>query len=136
VVLDDVLGLHALLAQAVEVLHQVADREVGRVALAAVAELAPVLERVVVGHVERAHLVADAAQRGLDEQVVGHGQARHQERRVGALGRGELARHLVEPLLGGLGRQAQAGALLGLELRELGLDALQRGRRGQAVMWA
>ena len=36
-----------------EVLHQVADREVGRVALAAVAELLADAERVVVGHVER-----------------------------------------------------------------------------------
>ena len=74
-----------LVAQVDQVLHQVADGEVRRVALAAVAELLAELERVVVGHVERQDLVAEAAQRALDEQVVRHREAADEERGVRAL---------------------------------------------------
>jgi hypothetical protein len=113
-----------LLAQAVEVLHQVADGEVRRVALAAVAVLAAVLERVGIRHVEGEDLVADAAERRLDEQVVRHRQAGDQDRGVLALVARERARNLVEPLLGGFDREAEALALLDLEVLQLCLDRL------------
>ena len=104
VVLDDVFLRHAALAQTVEVLHEVADGEVRRVALAAVAVLASVLERVVIRRVHREDLVADATQRRLDEQVVRHRQAGHEDRGVLALIARELARDRVEPVLGVLDR--------------------------------
>ena len=130
VVLDDVFLRHAALAKTVEVLHEVADGEVRRVALAAVAVLASVLERVVIRRVHREDLVADAAQRRLDEQVVRHRQARDEDRRVLALIARELARHRVEPVLGVLDGQAEALALLDLELLEL-LPRSPRARVGR-----
>ena len=44
VVVEDVLARHALLFERLQVLHQVADGEVGRIALAVVAELLAELE--------------------------------------------------------------------------------------------
>ena len=58
-----------------EVLHEVADGEVRRVALAAVAELLAELERRVRRAVQHLHVVADAPERALDEVVVRHREA-------------------------------------------------------------
>ena len=51
-----------------------------------------------------------------------------EDRRVLALVARELARHGVEPVLRGLDRQAEALALLGLELLQLGLDGFEGHR--------
>ncbi len=122
VVLDDLLDRHLLVvAEPGEVLDQVADGEVGRVALTAVAELLAEGQRRVVGHVDRLDLVADAAERALQEQVVRHGQARDQQRRVRALAAGEGGRVVVAPVLLA-GFQAERGHLFDLELLQLGFD--------------
>ena len=62
VVLDDLVRRHALrVAQVREVLHEVADGEVGRVALAAVAELLAERSASLSGTSSGVHLVAEAA---------------------------------------------------------------------------
>ena len=125
VLLDDVLGRHAVLvAQRDEVLHEVADGEVRRVALPAVAELFADLEPLVRGALEHLHVVADAPDAGLDEVVVRHREAadEHRDLRLLRLGEGEV-RHVLDPVLGLL-VEAEALALLVLELLELGVDVL------------
>ena len=81
VAVDDVVLRHApLVPHVLQDLHQVADGEVGGVALAAVAKLLAHGEGGVVGGVDGLDFVPDAAQRRGDEHVVGHGQAAHQDR--------------------------------------------------------
>jgi hypothetical protein len=57
---------------------------------------------------------------------VRHRQAGDEDRGVLALIAGELARHGVEPLLRVLGREAEALALLDLEVLQLSLDRIDR----------
>ena len=100
--------------RSIEVLHQVADGEVRRVALAAVAELLAELERVVVRHVEREDLVAEAARaRPAMNRSCAIVRPHDEDRGVLALLARELARDRVEPVLGVLdgGRGACAPRL-------------------------
>ncbi len=124
VALDDFVGGEAFfVSEPAELLHEVAHREVRRVALSSVAELLAEAQRVVVGAVERAHFVADALEGTFDEVVVRHRQATDEQRRLAPLARGELGRgHRVDPLFGLLARDAEARLLLRLELRELRFD--------------
>jgi hypothetical protein len=81
--------------------------KVGRVALAAVAELLAHLQRGVVGHAEVAHLVAQAGERALDQEVLRRGEAALQDGDVAALGLLHGGRgHAVDPLLA-LGADAE-----------------------------
>src|SRR5262249_36239241 len=120
VLLDDLFARQALLvAQHLEVLHQVADREIRRVALGAVTELLADPERRVVGAGHVLALVAEPAQRALDEEVLRRGEPADEQRDALAL----LPRHLrlehaVDPLPAGL-LHAEALALRLLERLEL-----------------
>ncbi len=118
-ILDDVLAGHAACLKIVQVLHQVADREVGRVALTAVTKLAAVLQSLVGWHVHRRHFVANAVECGLDKMIVGHGETTDEDRRVLALLAGETAWDFVAPLGFGFGFEAKTGALGGFKLSEL-----------------
>ena len=115
------VGSPCFVAHLDQVLHQVAHREVGRGALAAVAELLAVLQRLHVGHVQGLDLVADAAQRVHDEVVVGQRQPRDQHRGVLALIGPELLLHVLHVLLALesklLGLALGEGGELGVELR-------------------
>ena len=72
------LGVGEVVAQGLQVLHQVAYGVVGRVALPAIAEFFAECQRFVVGHFQRIDVVAKPGHGALDQQVVGHGQPAEQ----------------------------------------------------------
>ena len=83
---DDVLGRHAVLvAKRDEVLDEVSDCEVGRVALATVAELLAGLEPLGRRHVQHLDLVADPLEAALDEEVLREREAADEQRDLGPL---------------------------------------------------
>ena len=103
VAVDDLLLGQALLFQALGKLHQVADGEVGGIALAVVAVLLAQLESLLVGHRDRLALVAEAFQRAVDQLFVLPGEAAEKNGGVVALGFGKGALDgLVELLDGAL----------------------------------
>ena len=129
VVGHDVFGRDALvIAQMDQILDQVTDGKVGRVALATIAELFAKLQRGAVGHIHRIDVVAQPVERAGDQVVVRHRQATDQDRGVGALGSGKLARIGIDPVtLGAF--QAQRLSLLGFKLSQLGIDIQPRIHR-------
>src|SRR6185295_1117319 len=105
-----------------ELLHEVADGEVGRVALAAVAELLAEPQRLEVGAVERLDLIAEAVQRAGEQRVVREREAADQDGRRLALVPRERLRVGVVPVLDLLLLDAELLPLLGFEGFQFALD--------------
>ena len=83
VAVDDFLLAEALLFQALQILHQVADGEIGRIALAVVAVLLAGLESAHVGRGNGFGTVAQAFERAMNQLFVLPGQPAEQQRGVG-----------------------------------------------------
>src|SRR5207245_1293292 len=96
VLADDPVPREPVLLERLQVLHEVPDGEVGRVALAAVPELLPEAERLVVRDGQRPHVVPDAAERRREEEVLAPREPRDPERRLLALGLRERGRRGLE----------------------------------------
>ena len=103
-------------------LHEVANGEVGGIALTTIAELFTNTQRIIVWHLQRLDAVTHAAQCGPDEHVLRPCEATAKQRGGGAVGFDEILRIGVTPVLDRFGVQAQAGTLLRLELAKLLLD--------------
>ena len=95
---------HALFLEDLQILHQVADGEVGRIALAVVAEFLAGLERGDVRHRQLLAAVAAALKDGADQVFVLPGEAAEQDGHLVALFGGKCSLHwpvkvggLVEP---------------------------------------
>ncbi len=132
---DDVLGAHPLLVTQVdEVLHEVSDREVRRIALRAVAELLADAQGVVVRTIHAEYVVAKVRECALDQVVLRHGQPAEQQGdfRLLALGEAEV-RHVLDPALFGL--EPKPLSFLCLEACELRIDVeLFLSRDGEALV--
>ena len=88
-VVDDLVLCHAAGLQALEVLHQVANREVRGIALTVVAVFLAQLKRRDVGHGQNLAAVSAAFKHRLDHALVFPGQATEQNGHLAALFRGE-----------------------------------------------
>jgi hypothetical protein len=96
---DDLLDRHPLaIAKVDQMLHEVANREVGRIALRAIAEFFAVTQRFVIRDVERLHVVAKARQRGPHELIVRQRQPPEQDGRMRALRTREGLRVGIDPV--------------------------------------
>ncbi len=131
VAVDDVLLGEALVFEVLEVLDQVADGEVGRVALAVVAELLAGLEGGDVGGGDGLAGVAEALQGAVDQLFVLPGEAAEQNGRLAALvGEEEALGGLLE-VVGFFLRKAgllhEAEALFGESGLDDGLDGGEGG---------
>ncbi len=122
VAVDDLSGRHALVvAQVGQELHQVAHGEIGRVALAAVAELLAGAEGIFIRAVEGEHVVPEAAEGALDEGVLELREAAEEDRDLPALALLHSGvRHGFDPVV--LLRDAQTCALGVLKVAELRVD--------------
>ena len=89
VAVDDFLLGQALLFQGLRKLHEVADGEVGGIALAVVAVFLAQLKRLLVGHRDRLAPVAKAFQRTMDQLLVLPGEAAEEDGGLIALGLGK-----------------------------------------------
>ncbi len=128
VAVDDFLLGEALLFQALQILHQVADGEIGRVALAVVAVLFAGLEGFHVGSGHGFGAVAQSFERAMHQLFVFPGQTAEQQRGAAALFRGEgLLHRLLEVMrlaLDKAGFRFQARALFAQALLD---DVFDRG---------
>ena len=115
VAVDDFLLGEPLLFEALQILHQVADGEIGRIALAVVAVLLAGLERVHVGRGHGFGAVAQSFEGAMHQLFVFPGQAAEEQRGAAALFGGEgLLHRLLEVMslaLGEPGFGFQAGTL-------------------------
>ena len=103
-------------------LHEIADGEVGRIALAAVAELLAEPERLLIGAVERLHPVAEAGERAREQCVVGERETAEQDGRRRAVGSREDLRIGIAPVLDRRLVEAELPALGRLVLAQLTFD--------------
>ena len=93
VTIDDFLLGHTLLFQVLQVLHQIAHREIGGIALPVVAVFLAELERLLVGNGKRFALIAQAFERAVNQLLVFPGQPSKQNRGLLALRLGERMLH-------------------------------------------
>ena len=82
-----------------EMLQEVADSEVGRIALAAVAELLAEPERFEIGTVECLHPIAEAGECASQQRIVRKREPAEQNRRRRSVGSREGLRILIAPVL-------------------------------------
>ena len=141
VAVDDFLLGQPLLFQALQILHQVADGEIGRVALAVVAVLLAGLEGLHVGSGHGLGTVAQAFERAMHQLFVLPGQTAEQQRGMGALFLGERLLHrlleVVNLALDEAGFPLQAGALFGKPLLDNVFDRRwTRSAPGSQTAWA
>src|ERR1019366_5356076 len=137
VAVDDLLLGNALLFQGLQVLDQVADGEVGGIALSVVAVLFAGLERLYVRRGNGFGAIAEALQGAVHQLFVFPGESTEEEGGLGALVPGEVTLggtlEVVDFACGYAGFALQAGAFFGEALLDGGLeggaDLYEVGRR-------